>query len=136
VSKAKLAVAVQPKPTVNPQVQMGRMRARLIARYQLAAVPGRPEELIKPGTDLGVSLGYGCKTIRVRGMVGRCWLARLTADFQLGEGWGNDLYRLLDAHFMFVAGAPREQVVYMDSKASQIPHPMDSFPTVIMRDRL
>lgn len=92
----------------NPQSQLARMKARVTARYKLAAVPGRPEELRQPGTDKGVSFGYGCKTVRVRAMVGRVWLDDLTHDYQLVEGWGNDLYRQLDQHFGFLDGkAPR-----------------------------
>lgn len=81
------------------QAQLARMKARLIARYKLEAVPGRPEELAQPGTDRRVSLGYGCKTIRVRGMVGRNWIDELTHDFQIIEGWSNALYSMLDGHF-------------------------------------
>lgn len=77
--------------------QFSRMMARLVARYQLVVVPGRPEELVRPSTSQGVSLGYGCKTIRVRLMVGREWTE--TADFQIQEGWANDLYSMCDRHF-------------------------------------
>jgi hypothetical protein len=81
------------------------MKARIIARYKLAAVPGRPEELVTPlksgRRQLGVSMGYGCKTIRVRTMVGREWLDYI--DFQIKEGWGSELYGFLDVHF----GPPR-----------------------------
>jgi hypothetical protein len=73
------------------------MRARCIARYQLTAVPGRPEELVKPGTQLGISFGYGCKTIRVRTMEGRTWTDHV--DFQIGEGWSSEMHAFLDRHF-------------------------------------
>jgi hypothetical protein len=85
----------------DAQNQLARMKARAVARYNLEAIPGRPEELRQPGTDKGVSFGYGCKTIRVRAMTGRNWLDHLTHDFQVSEGWGNVLYALLDGHFGF-----------------------------------
>lgn len=82
------------------QHQFNVMWARLIARYRLREVPGRPEELAQIGSpELGVSLGYGCKTIRVRQMVGRKWVAHV--DFQIGTGWGAELYAFLDSHFRF-----------------------------------
>jgi hypothetical protein len=102
------------------QRQLAQMKARLIARYKLVAVPGRSEELVKPGTKLGVSLGYGCKTIRVRAMRGRVWLDDLTVDYQIQEGWGAGLYGQLDQFLGFVSPAT-------------IPHPMDSFSTTIER---
>jgi hypothetical protein len=90
------------QPTgADVQRQMTTMRIRCIARYKLTAVPGRPEELVtpmKPGRrQLGISFGYGCKTIRVRTMVGRQWTDHV--DFQIGEGWGSELYAFLDRHF-------------------------------------
>jgi hypothetical protein len=95
-----------PAPTGSAaQQQLARMQARMVARYRLVAVPGRPEELVQPGTGLGVSIGYGCKTIRVRGMAGREWAESLTHDFQIAEGWGNTLYALLDHHFGFQSPA-------------------------------
>ena len=48
------------------QRQLASMRARLVARYKLVAVSGRPEELEQTSTGKRVSLGYGCKTVRVR----------------------------------------------------------------------
>ncbi len=83
------------------QAQFGRMMARLVARYGLVAVTGRPEELVLPGTSQGrtrgVSLGYGCRTIRVRLMSGRDWVR--TEDFQIEEGWQRDLYAMCDTYF-------------------------------------
>lgn len=96
------------------QAQFGRMKARLVARYQLAAVRGRPEELVRPRTSRGVSLGYGCKTIRVRLMVGREWQGSI--DFQIKDDWQDRLDALCDGFF----GKPRP-----------VPGPMDSFPIVI-----
>lgn len=98
-----VALAVRPTTGADAYRQMSVMRARLIARYKLVEVPGRPEELRNAGRVLGVSLGYGCKTIRVRAMLGREWIDELTHDFQIREGWGADLYALLDRHFGFVS---------------------------------
>jgi len=80
------------------QRQMTTMRIRCVARYKLTAVPGRAEELVSiQQKHLGISFGYGCKTIRVRTMVGRTWTDRV--DFQIKEGWGAELYAFLDRHF-------------------------------------
>lgn len=102
------------------QEQMARMKARLVARYKLAAVPGRAEELVSIELpQRGVSLGYGCKTIRVRAMVGRDWVDH--ADFQIGEGWGSDLYALLDSHFHFLQ---------RPSRSLLLPITSDDFPRI------
>lgn len=74
------------------------IRARLTARYKLTAVPGRPEELSTGGlTDRRVSLGYGCKTIRIRRQQGREWIDRI--DIQIKEDWHAEVYTFLDPHF-------------------------------------
>lgn len=86
-----------PTTGADAQRQFARMYARLVAQYRLAAVPGRPEELVRPGTSRGVSLGYGCKTIRVRLMLGREWES--TRDFQIKDGWAAPLYEFCDAWF-------------------------------------
>lgn len=94
--------SIEPLPMAtggDAQRQLAQMKGRLITRYGLAAVPGKPEELVRPDTNLAVSVGYGCKTIRVRAMIGRRWVDELTHDFQIGEGWGNALCALLDQHF-------------------------------------
>jgi hypothetical protein len=91
---------------VSPQRQMARMRAWIVAYYKLTAVPGRPEELVLPGTDLGVSLGYGCRTIRVRTMKGRTWSD--WHDYQLGPGWLGELAGQLTRHFKPLPKRKRE----------------------------
>lgn len=82
------------------QRQMARFRSRIVARYKLVAVPGRPEELRQPTTDLRVSLGYACKTIRVRTQQGRTWLD--WRDYRIAEGQYKALYDQLDPHFGFL----------------------------------
>jgi hypothetical protein len=90
-------LAYQPTTGSDAQTQLARMKARLVARYRLSAVAGRPEELVRPGTSRGVSLGYGCKTIRVRLMLGRVWAG--SVDFQIHEGWQTKLDELVDEWF-------------------------------------
>lgn len=100
VSIVEDRVGIEPLPTTtgsDAQAQFGRMKARLVARYKLVAVSGRPEELVSPGTNKGVSLGYGCRSIRVREMVGRTWIS--AHDFQIGADWKVRLAELLDSHF-------------------------------------
>ena len=79
------------------QRQLASMRARLVARYKLVAVSGRPEELEQTSTGKRVSLGYGCKTVRVRKQQGRTWIDRI--DLQIAEGWHAEVYAFLDEHF-------------------------------------
>lgn len=92
----------QVKTGADAERQMASMRSHLIRRYRLTTVPGRPEELVKAGTDQGVSLGYGCKTIRVRPMIDRSWQEN-RHDYQLGPDWSNDMNRQLDRHFGFIS---------------------------------
>lgn len=101
-TKVDRYTSTEPLPTTSGgmgQQQLARMVARMVARYRLEAVPGRPEELRQPGTNRGVSVGFGCKTIRVRGMIGRDWTDESTRDFQVAEGWTKDLFALLDPWF-------------------------------------
>lgn len=114
----------------SAQAQMALMQARMIARYKLTAVPGRSEELVAPsgpdtdGLSVGVSIGYGCQSIRVRKMRGRTWIDHM--DFPIREGWTVDLCSYLDTHFGF------QQPVTPRSVFDRThPHPMDSFPIVI-----
>lgn len=80
--------------------QIAWIKAKLVARYKLAAVPGRPEELRQPGTDRGVSVQYGTFQIRVRLMEGRRWVA--TLDLQPAapkwDLWGR-IAQVCDAWF-------------------------------------
>jgi len=115
MASKEVTLIVRPGKGSPAQRQFALMKARITARYKLASVPGRPEELILPKTQFGVSMGYGCKTIRVRTMVGREW--RDHVDFQIKEGWGSELYGFLDLHF----GSPQ---------------PMDSLPHTIVRDNI
>lgn len=112
-------LAPLPQPTGSDvQRQMASLKARLIARYKLHAVPGRPEELeanrpvlnepIVMGKPIVVgdpgkvvSLGYGCRTIRIRKHDGRKWSA--TKDIQVREGWHAEVYAYLDEYFGFVS---------------------------------
>lgn len=97
------------------QRQLASLKARLIARYKLHTVPGRPEELEanrpilngqpvmgKPIVvgDPGkvISLGYGCGTIRIRKHNGREWTDWI--DLQVtNAGWHDEVYAFLDSHF-------------------------------------
>ncbi len=91
---------------VSPQRQIAQMRAWATAQFKLTAVPGRPEELVLPGTELGVSFGYGCRTIRVRTMTGRDWTDRL--DYQLKPNWLPALAGQLTRHFKPLPKRKRE----------------------------
>lgn len=86
------------------QRQMASLKVRLIARYKLHAVPGRPEELEQNGgTGKLISLGYGCKTIRIRKHNGREWTDWI--DLQIQEGWHAEVYAFLDRYFDYSSPA-------------------------------
>lgn len=65
----------------TPAGAIARLKAQMIARYGLANVPGRPEELRQPGTAHAVSIQYGCQQIRIRVMENRQWLG--VVDLQI-----------------------------------------------------
>jgi hypothetical protein len=95
------------------QRQMATLKARLIARYRLHTVPGRPEELVfnvptqgLPQPQRVVSLAYGCGGIRIRkhgGTNNRDWVSVL--DLQPRDGWHAEVYHYLD-EFFGVGNAP------------------------------
>lgn len=91
---------------MTPDTMIARMQERVQLRYNLNVVPGRPEELIKPGTDLAVSFAYAGRTVRVRPMVGRTWVVGMVTDFALEGGWAPKLDRLLDPFFIHVETRP------------------------------
>ncbi len=131
----EFAVVAMAGPELQPmtaQRQMALMQARMVARYQLVAVAGRSEELVKPqepGTDglsVGVSIGYGCRSIRVRKMHGRTWTDHM--DFQIGEGWTVDLCSYLDTHFGFKQPVTPASVFANARKIAPIIEPTETEP--------
>lgn len=96
---------------VRVQAILGSLRARLIARYQLVLVPGRPEELLHRGSGAIVSTGYGCGTIRVRqhgGANNRTWQSHI--DLQIRDGWHAEVFGYLDPFFGLLPTARRANV--------------------------
>lgn len=92
-----------PQPTgSDAQRTIASIHARLVARYRLSAVPGRPEELADQN-DRRVSLAYASRSIRIRKQQGRTWLDHI--DLVINEGWHAEVYRFLDGHFGFVSPA-------------------------------
>lgn len=79
------------------QRQLAQMKAQATARHRLAVRKGRPDELELPGSNLAVSISYGCRQVRVRLMEGREWVA--ATDFQPGRPWRQRLNAILDSHF-------------------------------------
>lgn len=93
---------------VNPEVVIARLRARLTAKYQLVAVPGRPEELEHSKSGRRVSVVYGgLGSVRIRLQEGRVWGE--TIDFPLDRALDSEhavrLAFRTDAHFGLQAGA-------------------------------
>lgn len=87
---------------MTAQEMIARMRARATATFGMVNVPGRPEELVKPGTNLGISLAYGCGEVRLRLMHSRTWTQSI--DFQIKNGWQSEFDRLVAGHL----GLPAE----------------------------
>jgi hypothetical protein len=104
-------VAAKANPT--PAGVIALLKAHLIARYKLVNVPGRPEELRLPGTNLAVSVQYGCRMVRVRLMEGRKWIGvvDLHVDTPSAVAWSS-LRPVLDAwfpmHLVSAAVSPEE----------------------------
>jgi len=96
------------------QRQLAQMRARAIGRYKLTRAKGRVEELVdpntsnRPGYEVGVSLQYGCRQIRLRLMLGRQWIE--VFDFPIGHPWERRFDQLLDGHFGKPAVAGKKTV--------------------------
>lgn len=88
------------------QRQMATLKARLIARYKLEAIPGRPDELLWriPAAALPeddptrtISIGYGCGTIRIRRHgVSRPRTWEDWIDVQPNDGWHGVVFSYLD----------------------------------------
>lgn len=83
------------------QLTFAKLRARLVARYQMVNLPGRPEELRKG--DHIISLGYGCGSIRVRkhgGERNRDWIDHI--EVQAGSFEFGPVYEFLDAWMGYI----------------------------------
>jgi hypothetical protein len=87
-------------------------RARLIARYRMHTIPGKPEELetnltIEPlRGKLVVSLAYSGGELRIRkhgGERNRDWIE--VRDFRLRDGWLSEVYDFLDDWMGYVSPA-------------------------------
>ena len=111
-----------PTTGAQAQAQIAQMRAHMIARYRLTNVTGKPEEMVSSADpNRGASLGYGCRTIRVRLMAGREWLR--ADDFQIRTDWHAALHAMCDTYFHYagpdttnrhITGTPPR--VYADPK--------------------
>lgn len=105
---------------MNPERFISITRARLIARYRMHTIPGRPEELetnrvfvVASGTgedrQFGeqkriVSFGFAGGELRIRqhgGEKNRDWVD--TRDFRLRDGWLADVYEYLDEFLGYVS---------------------------------
>lgn len=89
-----------PQPSGSDiQRTIAQIRARLVARYKLTEVPGRPEELTDRN-DARVSLAYAHRSIRLRKQNGRDWISHI--DLQVNDAWGTEVYAFLDGHFGYI----------------------------------
>jgi hypothetical protein len=83
-------------------------RARLIARYRMHTLPGRPEELeTNASPKLVVSLAYSGGEMRIRqhgGNGNREWVD--VRDFRLRDGWLSEVYDYLDPFIGYIS--PRD----------------------------
>lgn len=81
-------------------------RARLIARYHMKAIPGRPEELVTHTGLNVISFGYAGGEMRIRkhgGPTNRDWVE--TRDFRLRDGWLSEVYDFLDEWMGYISPA-------------------------------
>lgn len=93
------------KTAPNPAGVIARLKANLIARYGLANVPGRPDELRKPGTDRAVSVQYGCQMVRIRLLEGRKWVEVFDLNLAKDEQANRKrCFQVLDAWFEVIEG--------------------------------
>lgn len=80
-------------------------RARLVARYRMHTLPGRPEELETNGSPKRVvSLAYCGGEMRIRkhgGEGNRDWTE--VRDFRLRDGWLSEVYDYLDDWLGFIS---------------------------------
>lgn len=79
-------------------------RARLVARYRMHTIPGKPEELETNGSPKRVvSIAYSGGEMRIRkhgGHRNRDWIE--TRDFRLRDGWLSEVYDYLDDWLGFI----------------------------------
>lgn len=102
----------------TPSGAIARLKANVIARYKLANVPGRPEELRQPGTTHAISIQYGAMQIRVRLMDGRTWVKSVDYQVERFPAWLPELFSILDPWFGVIAGVngePHDVRTFMDS---------------------
>lgn len=105
-------------------------RARLVARYRMRTIPGKPEELetyasfpAVPGTGIMhrvVSLAYSGGEMRIRkhgGLRNRDWIE--VRDFRLQDGWLGEVYDFLDSFLGYVATSRTDR----PTPATAFPHP-------------
>jgi hypothetical protein len=89
----------------SPQRYIAITRARLIARYRMHSIPGRPEELEHNLAVTGdvrrvISIAYAGGEMRIRkhgGHNNRKWVD--VRDFRLRDGWLDEVYEYLDMFF-------------------------------------
>jgi hypothetical protein len=88
----------------SPQRFIDVTRARLIARYRMHSIPGRPEELESndwPQKIVSFAYSGGQMRIRKHGVQdNRNWDE--VRDFQLRDGWLADVYEYLDDFFGYI----------------------------------
>lgn len=102
-------------------------RARLVARYRMHTIPGRPEELeTNAEPKCVVSFGYSGGTMCIRkhgGLTNREWVD--SRDFRLRDGWLDEVYEYLDSFL----GLPR--AVAFPTIAQGVPTPATVRPRPI-----
>lgn len=89
----------------TPAGVIARLKANMIARYKLVGIPGRPEELRKPGHTEAVSIQYGAFQIRVRLMDGRKWVKSIDFPVELPDREIRErVFAILDPWFEVMPG--------------------------------
>ena len=104
-------------------------RARLIARYRMHTIPGKPEELTtNHSPERTVSLAFSGGEMRIRkhgGERNRDWIE--VRDFRLRDGWLSEVYDFLDSWLGYVN--PNDFVPYLGPNSPvSVPRPIRDNP--------
>lgn len=114
----------------DPSRFMSITRARLVARYRMHTIPGRPEELeTNASPKCVVSFGFAGGEMRIRkhgGLDNREWVD--ARDFRLRDGWLSEVYDYLDEFLGYLRTGTREERVQKVSPADIRPRPIRDNP--------
>jgi hypothetical protein len=108
-------------------------RARLIARYRMHTIPGRPEELeTNAEPKCVVSFAFSGGEMRIRkhgGLTNREWVD--SRDFRLRDGWLSEVYEYLDSFLGYLPTGTREERLQAKVRPTEIASRDERTSTVV-----